>query len=365
MPLCCGDSYHFLALLSMYCLRVRLACTACTADVGDVDNARVLFERVLTEDANRKSVLLWERYLSFEFEMGDLQSALRLEKRAREALGELGGAAGASAARNVQLLLLRYQFLDSWACPPSQQQYLLYLMGKGPAPAGFERPRGRGAGGLGGGGDAGGDAGDDRLLGGSGSKTGAAGGSDGYGSSDGYGKGDAGAYGAGHTGMPPLLERFIMALPPDNYMDGPMPDLNLVVEALYGMEEEDGGADGDGRGLKREFEDDDAAGLGAGPGRDIYRAAGQTESTGVWRALVTPDMQQVAGPAGSAAVLFGAGRALQIRATKLWQRERLMTLTQQCHSWRIQRCSVQASDMPVLGCASSRCKQAAVCMHAV
>jgi cleavage stimulation factor subunit 3 len=53
------------------------------ADVGDVDNARALFERVLTEDANRKSVLLWERYLAFEFEMGDLQSALRLEKRAR------------------------------------------------------------------------------------------------------------------------------------------------------------------------------------------------------------------------------------------------------------------------------------------
>jgi hypothetical protein len=56
------------------------------ADVGDVDNARALFERVLTEDANRKSVLLWERYLAFEFEMGDLQSALRLEKRARCAL---------------------------------------------------------------------------------------------------------------------------------------------------------------------------------------------------------------------------------------------------------------------------------------
>jgi cleavage stimulation factor subunit 3 len=62
-------------------LALWLVCLA--ADVGDVDNARALFERVLTEDANRKSVLLWERYLAFEFEMGDLQSALRLEKRAR------------------------------------------------------------------------------------------------------------------------------------------------------------------------------------------------------------------------------------------------------------------------------------------
>ena len=64
-------------LLPCLCSRLSLA------DVGDVDNARALFERVLTEDANRKSVLLWERYLAFEFEMGDLQSALRLEKRAR------------------------------------------------------------------------------------------------------------------------------------------------------------------------------------------------------------------------------------------------------------------------------------------
>lgn len=64
-----------------------ITCTRCVccaaADVGDVDNTRALFERVLTEEANRKSVLLWERYLQFEFEMGDLQSALRLEKRAR------------------------------------------------------------------------------------------------------------------------------------------------------------------------------------------------------------------------------------------------------------------------------------------
>lgn len=101
----------------------------------------MLFERVLTEEANRKSAALWEHYLAFEFEMGDLQSALRLEKRAREALGDATGApAGAGAsARNIQLLLLRYQFGDSCPCPPGQKQYLEYLMGKGPPPPGFER----------------------------------------------------------------------------------------------------------------------------------------------------------------------------------------------------------------------------------
>jgi hypothetical protein len=43
------------------------------ADIGDIDNTRALYERVLTEETNRKSTKLWEHYLAFEFEMGDLQ----------------------------------------------------------------------------------------------------------------------------------------------------------------------------------------------------------------------------------------------------------------------------------------------------
>lgn len=111
------------------------------ADIGDIDNARALYERVLTEDTNRKSTKLWEHYLAFEFEMGDLQTALRLEKRAREALGEAPGApaGGGASARNIQLLLLRYQFNESLPCPPGQRLYLEYLMGRGPPPPGFEK----------------------------------------------------------------------------------------------------------------------------------------------------------------------------------------------------------------------------------
>jgi hypothetical protein len=111
------------------------------ADIGDSDNTRALFERVLTEETNRKSTKLWEHYLGFEFEMGDLQTALRLEKRAREALGEAPGApaGGGASARNIQLLLLRYQFNQSLPCPPGQRGYLEYLTGKGPAPPGFEK----------------------------------------------------------------------------------------------------------------------------------------------------------------------------------------------------------------------------------
>lgn len=111
------------------------------ADIGDIDNARALYERVLTEETNRKSTKLWEHYLAFEFEMGDLQTALRLEKRAREALGEAPGApaGGGASARNIQLLLLRYQFNESLPCPPGQRVYLEYLMGRGPPPPGFEK----------------------------------------------------------------------------------------------------------------------------------------------------------------------------------------------------------------------------------
>jgi hypothetical protein len=134
---------------------------------------RALYERVLTEEANRKSSLLWEHYLAFEFEMGDLQSALRLEKRAREALGDTlsgagggGGGGGATpapaaaggSARNMQLLLLRYQFGGAAPCPPAQRQYLEYILGRGAAPAGFARGgagsgNSRGGSSLGGGGD--------------------------------------------------------------------------------------------------------------------------------------------------------------------------------------------------------------------
>lgn len=176
----------------------------------------------------------------------------------REALGELSGAnagAGAGAARNIQLLLLRYQFLDTWACTPGQQQYLMYLLGKAPAPQGFEKQR-RGTGGPGG------EAGDGR---------------DGSTARD---REDRGAgWSPGHQGdrdgrggasvLPPLLGRFLESLPKEQFLDGPLPDLNLVVDTLYGMDEDDNTGGYTGVGVKREL-DGDEHDMG-GPGRDIFR----------------------------------------------------------------------------------------------
>jgi hypothetical protein len=74
--------------------------------------------------------------------------------------------------------------------------------------------------------------------------------------------------------MSPLLDRFFSALPPGQYLDGPLPDLNLVVDVLMDVDAfvpSDWDLPGEG-GIKREYElgpgaDDD----GGGPGRDVYR----------------------------------------------------------------------------------------------
>jgi hypothetical protein len=179
----------------------------------------------------------------------------------REALGELSGAPGAGASRNIQLLLLRYQFLDSYACPPSQQQYLLYLMGKGPAPPGFERQR-RGATGSDAGDAAGRDSRDDRDA--PGRYEGRVG--------DGWSPavpGERDMRAGPPSSLPPLLAGFLNMLPQPEYLDGPVPDLNLVVDTLLGMpdDEHGGGAVG---GVKRELDGDDHD-MGGGPGRDIFR----------------------------------------------------------------------------------------------
>ena len=231
-----------------------------------MNNARALFERVLNEDANRKSAQLWERYLAFEFEMGDLSSALTLEKRAREALGEAGSSSSAaSSGRNMHLLLLRYQFGDVWPCTGDQKQYLQYIMGKGPPPAGYERRRASKA-------DDGGDSAAAAAAGP------AAGGSGGGGAAAGDGSSrrqmeNGGDAGLGHN--PGALLRFIEMLPEAPLLDGPLPNLDIMFDAMQLADQMDGqDAFLGGAGMKREFEgDDDNEGMGQGHGvaRDMYR----------------------------------------------------------------------------------------------
>lgn len=86
--------------------------------------------------------------------------------------------------------------------------------------------------------------------------------------------------------MPPLLDRFIGSLPAPQYLDGPLPDLNLVVDALMEVDQvipadlellgPPMGPDGMGHGgMKRDYDvgpgaEDDLM-YGMGPGKDVYR----------------------------------------------------------------------------------------------
>lgn len=222
---------------------------------------------MLTEDANRKSIPLWERYLAFEFEMGDLQTALRLEKRAREALGDSGG-----AGKAVQLLLLRYEFLDIWPCSADERQYLQYIMGRGPPPPGYERKRGTAS-----------ETGDAAAKQDAANVT-FSGMPKGRDSADPY-----------NRPLTAVVANFLNSLPPPQLLDGPMPDVDVVVEAFLntdltpaavqqillaegvipaGNGQAGSGSTPDRPGVKRELdadEDDDGIGQGTAPVRDIFR----------------------------------------------------------------------------------------------
>ncbi|KAG2445865.1 hypothetical protein HXX76_000469 [Chlamydomonas incerta] len=54
--------------------------------LGDLDNARALLARVLADEVNARSVMLWQRYLAFEGMAGDLAAVLEVERQAVAAL---------------------------------------------------------------------------------------------------------------------------------------------------------------------------------------------------------------------------------------------------------------------------------------
>ncbi len=59
--------------------------------IAEDNNTRVLFERVLTSGQleGEKSQEVWNRFLDFEAEVGDLASILKVEKRRTQVLGDV------------------------------------------------------------------------------------------------------------------------------------------------------------------------------------------------------------------------------------------------------------------------------------
>uniref|UniRef100_A0A914X8Q0 Suppressor of forked domain-containing protein n=1 Tax=Plectus sambesii TaxID=2011161 RepID=A0A914X8Q0_9BILA len=90
--------------------------------LNEDNNTRVVFERILTSGTMpaEKSLEIWERYLEFESQVGDLPSILKVDKRRREALHSEFG--------EMQTLLLidRYKFLNLVPCSPEQLKLLGY-----------------------------------------------------------------------------------------------------------------------------------------------------------------------------------------------------------------------------------------------
>ena len=95
---------------------------------GDISNARTLYERALTVVQGAEVKVIWNEYLKFEYQCGDLQSTLALEKRRKEALAELNETESesldSSSQFTVGLLLLRYNIKNMLPCSENMLRHL-------------------------------------------------------------------------------------------------------------------------------------------------------------------------------------------------------------------------------------------------
>ncbi|XP_022256823.1 cleavage stimulation factor subunit 3-like [Limulus polyphemus] len=88
------------------------------------NNTRVLFERVLTSGSltSEKSVEIWNRFLEFESNIGDLASILKVEKRRASVIEKLKE----FEEKETALLVDRYKFLDLLPCTYSELKAIGY-----------------------------------------------------------------------------------------------------------------------------------------------------------------------------------------------------------------------------------------------
>ncbi|XP_052810218.1 cleavage stimulation factor subunit 3-like isoform X2 [Mya arenaria] len=92
--------------------------------LNEDNNTRVLFERVLSSGQipHEKSIDIWSRFLSFESEVGDLASILKVEKRRSQAIEKFEEFEGKETA----LLIDRYKYKDLYPCTQSELKALGY-----------------------------------------------------------------------------------------------------------------------------------------------------------------------------------------------------------------------------------------------
>ncbi|CAH1992348.1 unnamed protein product [Acanthoscelides obtectus] len=92
--------------------------------LNEDNNTRVLFERVLSSGSleAEKSVDIWNKFLEFECNIGDLQSIVKVEKRRSEVLSKIKEFEGKETAQLVD----RYRFLDLFPCSPQELKSIGY-----------------------------------------------------------------------------------------------------------------------------------------------------------------------------------------------------------------------------------------------
>ncbi|EDW00078.1 GH12049 [Drosophila grimshawi] len=92
--------------------------------LNEDNNTRVLFERVLSSGglSPHKSVEVWNRFLEFESNIGDLSSILKVERRRSAVFENLKEYEGKETAQLVD----RYKFLDMYPCTSTELKSIGY-----------------------------------------------------------------------------------------------------------------------------------------------------------------------------------------------------------------------------------------------
>ncbi|XP_046383403.1 protein suppressor of forked isoform X1 [Ischnura elegans] len=92
--------------------------------LNEDNNTRVLFERVLSSGnlEPEKSVEIWNRFLEFESNIGDLASIVKVEKRRSAVLEQIKEFEGKETAQLVD----RYKFLDLYPCTAAELKSIGY-----------------------------------------------------------------------------------------------------------------------------------------------------------------------------------------------------------------------------------------------
>jgi len=95
--------------------------------LNEDNNTRVLFERVLTGGGlqPRDSMEIWNKFLEFESNIGDLASIVKVEKRRSTVLEESGMVVGDSKCNTWQVID-RYRFLSLLPCTPDELRAIGY-----------------------------------------------------------------------------------------------------------------------------------------------------------------------------------------------------------------------------------------------